>query len=96
MALDTLGAGTHFKKDLAVRGLYRRSLLTLLLVKMMGPGIVFGGLVALEAQIVAFQKYLCTVNVMAVAAADIPVVHLALGEGAVHIYLFKDLSVRKI
>jgi len=50
----------------------------------------------LEAKRVAFLDPLEAVHVMTVAASHIPVVHLALGEGAVSIDFVQDLAVREI
>ena len=52
--------------------------------------------VALKAQAVAFLDGLDAVDVMAVAAAHIPCVHLALGERGVGIDLIQNLTVGKV
>jgi hypothetical protein len=59
-------------------------------------GVIFACPVALKTQIVALFDQLGTVYIVAVAAAHIPIIHLALHKRAVHIYFVPDLPIRKI
>jgi uncharacterized protein (UPF0264 family) len=65
-------------------------------MKVMSLPIVDGCLMALEAQRISRFDGLHAVNIVAVAAADLPVVHLALGEGTIDVDLIENLSVRKV
>ena len=96
MALDAFSPGPHFKQDLSFCRFNGLPFLALSLVKMMFLGVIFVCAVALEAKAVSLFNDLHTVHVMAVAAAHIPVVHLALGERTVYVDLLQNLSIRKI
>ncbi len=85
-----------FSQHLAVGGLDGVALFPLLLVEMMLGGVVVACPVALKAQAVAFLHAFDAVDVVAVAAAHIPRVHLALGERGVGIDLFQDLAVGEV
>jgi hypothetical protein len=94
--LDALGARAHLEEHISVSRLDGIPLLPFLLVEMMLLGIIFTGAVALKTEPIPLLDHFETVHIMAVAAAHIPMVHLALGEGAVNIDLIQDLSVREI
>ena len=80
----------------AVRALDGFPRLPWFFVKMMGGRIVYFRPVALQAKRIALLDPSRAVHIVAVAAADIPIVHLALHEGPVNIYFFQNLSVGEI
>jgi hypothetical protein len=96
VTLDTLSPGADVEQHLALSGSDGLPFFAFLLVKMMCLGIVLMGSVALQTQIVALFYWFDTVDVVAVAAAHITIIHFTLGEGAINIYFIKDLSIRKI
>ena len=96
VALDALGPGPDLEQDPAVGGLDGVALFTRLLVEMMLARVVVARPVALQAQAVAVLHAPDAVDVVAIAAAHIPRVHLALGERGVRIHLFQNLAVREV
>ena len=84
------------EQDLTINGSYGLPFFIFLLVKMMRLGIVLMGSVTLQTEIVALFYWFDTVDVVAVAAAHITMIHFTLGEGAINIYFLEDLSIRKI
>ena len=96
VAPDALGPGPDVEQHPAVGRLDGVALFALLLVEMMLAGVVVGRPVALQAQAVAFLHAPDAVDVVAVAAAHVPRVHLALGERGVRVHLFQDLPVGEI
>ena len=96
VALDALGAGADLEENRPVGGPDRLALFALLLVKVMLPRVVGLRAMALQAEIVSFPDRPDAVYLVAVAAAHIPVIHLALRERAVHVDLVEDLAVGEI
>jgi hypothetical protein len=96
VALNALSTGADVEQHLTFCGSYGLSFFAPLLVKMMCLGIVFTSPVALQTQIIAFLYRFYAVDVVAVVAAHITMIHFTLGERAVNIYFIKDLSVLKI
>jgi hypothetical protein len=96
VALHTIGTGANVKEYLAVRRLDRFPFFTLFLVKVMSLGVILTGPMALKTEIVPLLQQFSAVHIVAVAAAHVPMVHLALCERSVNINLFQDLSICKI
>jgi hypothetical protein len=93
---DTLSTGADVEQDLTINGSDGLPFFAVLLVKMMCLGVVLMGSVTLQTEIVALFYWFDTVDVVAVAAAHITMIHFTLGKRAVNIYFLEDLSVRKI
>ena len=96
VAFDALGPGPYLVQHPAVGGLDGVALFAFFLVEMMLAGVVVACPMTLQAQPVAFLHALDAVDVVAVAAAHVPRVHLALSERGVGIHLFQDLAVGEI
>jgi hypothetical protein len=96
VALDALGTAADLEEHLAVSRFDGVPLLFLFFVKVVFFRIVFHGAVTLKAEPIPFLDQFQTVDIVTVAALHIPMVHLALGGGAVYIDLIPDLAVREI
>lgn len=80
VALLALGPRAHLEENLAAGRSDGLAFFPLLLVKMMGCGILNFFAVTLQAQGIALFDAPGAVDIVAVAAAHVPVVHLALGK----------------
>ena len=96
VALFAQGTGAHVEKDLTGCRADRFARRPLFFVEMVVGRIVDRSPVTLEAEIVAVLDAPDAVDVVAVAAADLPVVHLALHERPVDVNLVENLTVGKI
>jgi len=80
MTLNTRGPGADVKEQLAICRFDGFSLFPLFFMEMMFLCVVFVSPVALKTKIISLLDQFCTVYIMTISAAHIPMIHLALCE----------------
>jgi hypothetical protein len=96
MALKTFSPLSNTILDATVLGQDGICFFSLFFMKVMIFMVIMVCPVTLEAQVVSLLMKFETVDIMAITALYIPLIHLALSKRAINIDFIKDLSIREV